>query len=714
MNKLQKFLFGAASVLLLAGCSDEFGSQRGKDSDDKNGPGVYMGVNFKMPGMGETRSFTNGENQSSGGVEVGTDIENNVNEVMLILARADDYGFIGAASVLRNNLQIHTDASTKNPTYHALAKFNRSELHQYYEDNSITSKGNVAVFVIVNPTGTLQQVLEAADYGNKEWLNTAKNVTVDANGQTEGSIWSNTNGGHFLMSNSQIAIRKIPVDESGWDNYTTEDKCFNLSSTNAGVGGTLLDNSVAGNGGPVYVERAAARMDFRDGSPEDTEANTYHVVYVKKADGTNDPKQPIIDVTLNKMCLVNMSKSFYYLKRVSDNGLPNGAGFQICGPEMPWFQALGGSSNLNGNYVVDVFANEMAAGIDKNFSNYFNYAFFDNDGLFNVEQADAPSSRWYVSLISDVLKGENDNYEGNYKVWRYLTENTIPGIDRQKNGISTGIVFKGRMSANTELLVDLTKLTEGSAEYKNAKRLNDLINTINNERKDENGVAAPLTGGVTDPILYAYAGNIYVSWQSIYDAAIEASLSLSTDGEGKVVADWNRTNSLYKAVFGGPMYHTGYTTTVDGHTYTDSGDLDPESANYAYNAWASAGKPENQLMVAYKKAVTDAKITIYETSIDPQEPEGKQVGYYCYYYYWNRHNDNGKDGIMGEMEFAVVRNNVYKLAVTNIAKLGHPRVSSNDPDNPTPDTDDETSDVYLTVDAEVIPWVVRINDIKFE
>ena len=87
--------------------------------------------------------------------------------------------------------------------------------------------------------------------------------------------------------------------------------------------------------------------------------------------------------------------------------------------------------------------------------------------------------------------------------------------------------------------------------------------------------------------------------------------------------------------------------------------------------------------------------------------------YYCYYYYWNRHNDNGVEGEMAPMEFAVVRNNVYKLAVTNISRLGHPRISDNDPDNPGPDTPDERGDIYLTVSVDVLPWVVRVNNIDF-
>ena len=69
---------------------------------------------------------------------------------------------------------------------------------------------------------------------------------------------------------------------------------------------------------------------------------------------------------------------------------------------------------------------------------------------------------------------------------------------------------------------------------------------------------------------------------------------------------------------------------------------------------------------------------------------------------------------MGPMEFDVVRNNVYKLAVTTVKDLGHPRISENDPNKPKPGTPDEETKIYMTVDAEVIPWVVRVNDIVFE
>lgn len=68
---------------------------------------------------------------------------------------------------------------------------------------------------------------------------------------------------------------------------------------------------------------------------------------------------------------------------------------------------------------------------------------------------------------------------------------------------------------------------------------------------------------------------------------------------------------------------------------------------------------------------------------------------------------------MGPMEFAVVRNNVYKLSVNSIKKLGHPRISDNDPDKPTPETPDESNDIYFSVTCKVKDWGVRINGIEF-
>ena len=87
--------------------------------------------------------------------------------------------------------------------------------------------------------------------------------------------------------------------------------------------------------------------------------------------------------------------------------------------------------------------------------------------------------------------------------------------------------------------------------------------------------------------------------------------------------------------------------------------------------------------------------------------------YYAYYIYWNRHNDNIDNGLMGETEFATVRNNVYKLKVKSVLKLGRPADPNDDPDPDDPGDEDEKEDLWGEVSCEILPWEVRINGIEF-
>lgn len=113
--------------------------------------------------------------------------------------------------------------------------------------------------------------------------------------------------------------KKLPAKFSEWDSYTTIDKAFNLS----GMNNAYTDKEI-NNGGAIPVERAVARFDFRDGSPNGH--NTYDVV-------TDKEGQLLVQIELQKMALVNMSKEFYYLRRVSPTG--NDDDNVLCGIETP-------------------------------------------------------------------------------------------------------------------------------------------------------------------------------------------------------------------------------------------------------------------------------------------------------------------------------------------------------------------------------------------
>lgn len=99
-------------------------------------------------------------------------------------------------------------------------------------------------------------------------------------------------------------------------------------------------------------------------------------------------------------------------------------------------------------------------------------------------------------------------------------------------------------------------------------------------------------------------------------------------------------------------------------------------------------------------------ITIYKNSGSQEAPV-----YNVYYPYYNRHFDNENVNVMDIMEFAVVRNNIYKLKVDNILQFGHPGDPGDDPDPEDPDDPDETPKVYFRLQVKVLPWVVRVNNI---
>lgn len=644
MKKMWNYFASILVMGLLAGCSND--TLTGNESDiDLNGSkdAVYMNVSIQLPAGGAARSGTNTPDNedyvtSEDGIEIGKDYENEVKEILLVLAKTDDT-FIAAGEAITS-----MQPKQQNSIVTTTQKISKTKLSTYYgSDGKLTTEEQeINVYVFCNPTQGIKTVIENAVNApdKKAWINEKALVEEQPNDNQSSLVWGGTDHkGGFLMSNAVMAKKRLPANLDDWKDYSSESKAFNLS----GVNNANSDKEIKNNGN-IKVERSVARFDFKDGSG--TSKNTYDVV--KDADG-----KLIMQIQLQKMALVNMSKNFYYLRRVSPDGLTNN--IEICGTE------------TSTNYVIDTDAQDKKNGIT-NYSAHFNFCLgkVGENSEWTID-ADA-RNQWFTSDIDKVLESTNDEYnDKSYHIWRYVTENTIPSQDAQINGITTGIVFKGKMLA--------TEGTTGS-----------LATALNDVKGDSD----------TDPILYTYLTNIYVTWNEVRAAAIEA-------GEN---------SNFYMATFGKTEKKPIAAKPAEGENaaisavYSD----DKESPDYLWNVWHNDLNAKDEAALKnFKKAATREKFTLYQSSKDDEN----NPGYYCYYFYWNRHNDNGKPGEMGPMEFGVVRNNVYKLAVTDINRLGHPRISENDPDPVDPDDPDEKDDVYLTLSVEVLPWVVRVNNIEF-
>ncbi len=557
--KRWSYLFMAMGIATaFSACSDEVDlSANNGGSTEESTSQVFMQFNLELPAV--SRSTTQIGGGSDAGVEIGKDYENQVSEVLVVITDAKDDKFIAGSTV--TNL-IPTGNNT---TY--VVPFNTNKLVDYAGDP-------VNIYVYCNPTSEL-----------KDKLKKEEDIDVDASytltSATDETIWSitdgdnNTKNGHFLMTNADDDYeRTLPAN---LDNYKVESNPFDLETIN--------------------VERAAARFDYKSSVANET--------YTLMEDENGDPE---VTITLTDMALVNLSKEFYYLRRVSADGTSTNA--TIGGTE------VGGTS---ANYVVDTDADWKSSYSSGSESDHFYYTYQPNDAGASTYDWDKIADVTGASGTADTDNSWNtDGTKGDYKIWRYATENTIPkGTDDglQKKGITTGVAFKGEIKG---VSVGMKTLLNGT-------------NTV-----------------------YVFDNILWGTWDNVKTAA-EAKES-----------DDNTTLS-------NPLLAAAYKeATKDG--YTDD-------------------------------AAVAAGFTIFKPNADKK--------YEVLYYYWNRHNDNNNNGSMGPMEFAVVRNNVYKLSVTGVDKFGHPTDPDDDPDPENPEDPDEEDDVYFKVAVEVLPWVVRINNIEF-
>lgn len=547
--KRWSYLFMAMGIATaFSACSDEVDlSTNNGGSTEESTSQVFMQFNLELPAVSRSTTQTGGG--SDAGVEIGKDYENQVSEVLVVITDATEGStydkFIAKSSVV-------TPSSANNTTY--VVPFKTTEL-------TSSAGKSVNVYVYCNPT---EELTKATTFDvNKDYY-----TLTDA---TNATIWTKNK---FLMTNADNDYKRtLPTN---LDNYKVESNPFDLET--------------------IKVERAAARFDYKSSDADET--------YTLMKDGNGDPE---VTVTLTDMALVNLSKEFYYLRRVSADGTSTKAA--IGGTE------VGGTS---ANYVVDTDADWKSSYSSGRESDHFYYTYQPNDAGASTYDWDKIADVTGASGTADTDNSWNtDGTKGDYKIWRYATENTIPkGTDDglQKKGITTGVAFKGEIKGVSE---DMKTLLNGT-------------NTV-----------------------YVFDNILWGTWDNVKTAAEDKKSGSTTLSNPLLAAAYN------EAMKGG---------------YTDA------------------------------KAVT-AGFTIFKPNADKK--------YEVLYYYWNRHNDNNNNGSMGPMEFAVVRNNVYKLSVTGVNKFGHPTDPDDDPDPENPEDPDEEDDVYFKVAVEVLPWVVRINDIKF-
>ena len=719
-------LLAMAAALSMTACKEE-NLAGGQINPEEDGQSLFISAAISLPTSVGTRSTTDdypengtGETNSNeeNDSEYGYDYENDVRSMILLFA-TPDHKYV-THSVVKG---IETVPAGSKFNFQVDGEIKYSALEAAYDETTgVFSQGTeVKVYAFCNYTAQLLNELATTKLGDTTWVDFSGTVYEAASpaGHTPAitnTIWASRS---FLMSNAAEFTTEFPKTVKDWTEYADRSTPFDVT-----------------NGDAIKVERTAARIDFRDGSEDPKNApNTYNL-YVKPSD---DDNLNLFSVKLTRMALVNMSNEYYYLRRVSDDGTQTGKNWELSGRE--YQKGLFGQENFFANYVVDVNAGvkkQSAPGIagitPATASTYFNFPLYAEEKNEETGYFDYNIAAWYVDNISEVTKGTVDTWAGSvdnrYHIWRYVTENTIPaGPENQQTVLSTGVIFKGSIIAGEDIAESYIENVEGEVEGERyvselveealtaAKLHLEYKKTVNNAEVDFETATE-----YNYPVLYSYDNMLWAGIDDLVRGAIRegANSPLYFDVQN-TLNNWYLvyTPLTAKDIEEGKMIEGEFKYSATDPTAGEGQKVQKLNIEI-YNDIEIAGTNESgfgackivELVDAtFKKhAAKDNHITVYEVS---NENDGEGWGYYCYYFYWNRHNDNEKSGEMGPMEFATVRNNVYKLAVTKIGQLGHPRLPGNDPDPVDPNDPDEEPLRYFRVEVEVLPWVVRENNIEF-
>ena len=353
----------------------------------------------------------------------------------------------------------------------------------------------------------------------------------------------------------------------------------------------------------------------------------------------DDPAYPGATVEITGAALVNnLTAGSYLLKRVADD--VNGTNLSYLGDETP-------DAGVQTNYVLDPWtAGKTSANNSFTIGGEANKTAKDLYGEWfgNISQ---DPNHWaaYVQLGTEVTVGT--------ETWQrigYTLENTTAAEEAGKR-YSTGVVFKAKFHP------------QGVANY---------------------------TDGET---FFEYGTKIYASMENMmknfygskFDELDALITNCTTWGD---VKHFITSTLLTNDPSGYNKYLEGLAEGKDDtETVSDVSSL--TWSNYMLNECGYSKDENGKVVLDQNDKVTRIALKPYGTRTYEDAT--------CYYTWWVRHSNDNDDTKKGIMEYAIVRNNIYKLTVKSVYSLG----------GEVPDDESLIVDVYvndwLLLDNETLP-----------
>ena len=485
------------------------------------------------------------------------------------------------------------------------------------QDNENTITNAVAFFFQNNGAGVNGDVNTPVQYLRF----TDFNPPEDGNGNPIDRTYTSKPIPTSLYGEYNVLVVANPGTDNWWT-YTT---------TLGEVRDEVLKQAWTGEAGKesyfLMSSAADATIQISDANnTEATAANTEinvermaaRVDYKKDASYTcTDPNYTGATVEITGATIINrLTAGSYLLKRVAED--VNGTTPDYLGKETS-------NNDKATNYVLDPWtAQKTQANLEG--------TPFTVDGQ-NVAASDLYDPQTYIPTRSDNPEEWAEYcHEGtkatadNYLRVGYALENTTDKLSTSLN-YNTGIVFKAQFHP---------KGVEG------------------------------YTDGHT---FFTYNGTIYPTLTNMMGQLNnKEDFSTYADDAIKALNDWDGLKNFAASFVNDPTGYDDYLTDYAGEHLTEQFDADAEVLTWTYymnNILGVVEDAQNGPQINQNGAETRAKL--YESS---EELLRTYYNGQCYYIWWLRHSNDGDDETNGVMEYAVVRNNIYKVNVESIYSLG--------------------------------------------
>lgn len=353
----------------------------------------------------------------------------------------------------------------------------------------------------------------------------------------------------------------------------------------------------------------------------------------------DDPAYPDATVEITGAALVNnLTAGSYLLKRVADD--VNGTNLSYLGDE-----------TADANYVATNYVLDPWTAVKTSANNSFTIG-------SETKTAEDLYGEWFGNISQD------PNYWAAYvqpgtsvsdgaETWQrigYTLENTTAAEEAGKR-YSTGVVFKAKFHPQ-----GVANYTDGATFF---------------------ALGTHLFASMEDMMTYVYGADF-----SQFDAKIEAC------------TDWTAVKNFAASLLDNDP--SGYKSFLQGQD--DTQDLTSVKESLKWKAYMLS-------KCGYSASLNDG---VYSVTLDQNaaistrealQPYGTRTyeDATCYYTWWVRHSNDNNDDAKGIMEYAIVRNNIYKLTVNSVYSLG----------GEVPDDESLIVDVYvndwLLLDNETLP-----------